>query len=108
MRILTSALAALCLLGACEKPTQWTGLWHGPEGTFVDIAKDGGGYRITIKNLDSARTFQGTAQGNRILFERDGVAEAIRPGTGAQTGMKWLSDKKDCLIVKPGEGYCRA
>ena len=38
---------------------------------------------------------------------RDGVRESLRPGSGVETGMKWLQDKSDCLVVKPGEGYCR-
>ncbi len=26
---------------------------------------------------------------------------------GAETGMKWLSEKANCLTISPGEGYCR-
>ena len=47
------------------------------------------------------------AAGDTIAFERGGIKETIRAGSGADTGMKWLSEKKDCLVVKPGEGYCR-
>jgi len=40
-------------------------------------------------------------------FERDGLQESIRPTNGDETGMKWLAGKKNCLTVRPGEGYCR-
>ena len=85
----------------------WTGKWLGPEGTFLEIADADGKTRITIRNLDGPRTFDGVRRGGRIAFERDGVSETIRAGSGADTGMKWLADKSDCLVVKPGEGYCR-
>jgi hypothetical protein len=114
----------LCLLTACgrqhdppaaptrsaapsESAHRWIGRWLGPEGTYLDIAADDQEYRVTISNLDGPRTFPGVPAGDRITFERDGVSESIRPGTGAETGMKWLAGKTDCLVVKPGEGYCR-
>lgn len=86
---------------------RWTGRWLGPEGTFLEIAPEGGKYLITIRNLDGPRTFPGVRSGDRITFERDGIHESIRAGTGIETAMKWLADKSDCLVVKPGEGYCR-
>ena len=85
----------------------FAGRWLGPEGTFLEIAGVGDKVRITIRNLDGPRTFEGTRRGDRITFVRDEVSEAIRTGSGAQTGMKWLADKSDCLVVRPGEGYCR-
>ena len=33
--------------------------------------------------------------------------ETIIATSGKGTGMKWLADKHDCLVIKPGEGYCR-
>jgi hypothetical protein len=86
---------------------RWVGKWRGPEGTFLQIAGGGGEYTITIRNLDGPRTFDGFRSEDRIAFVRDGAAESIRAGSGAATGMKWLADKSDCLVVKPGEGYCR-
>lgn len=62
---------------------------------------------MTISNLDGPRTFQGAAEGSQIVFERDGVKEAIHATNGADTGMKWLNDKANCLTVRVGEGYCR-
>lgn len=85
----------------------WLGEWRGPEGTMLRLGGGAGAYEIAITNLDGERTFTGTAQGDGISFERDGVAESIRAGSGADTGMKWLADKRDCLVVRSGEGYCR-
>lgn len=85
----------------------WLGQWNGPEGTYLQLAGSGGQYEVTIRNLDGPRTFQGKAAGERIEFERDGVKESLRATNGAETGMKWLSEKKNCLTVRVGEGYCR-
>jgi len=85
----------------------WTGTWTGPEGTFLQIAGSRGRYEITIKDLDAARSYQGEAAGDRIVFSRDGIEETVRATTGTETGMKWLADKQECLTVRPGEGYCR-
>lgn len=86
---------------------RWLGAWSGPEGTSLVIAPAGNAYRVTIRNLDGPRTFRAAIAGERLAFERDGVNESIHAGTGTETGMKWLADKSDCLIVKAGEGYCR-
>lgn len=86
----------------------WLGQWNGPEGTYLQLAGSGGQYEVTIRNLDGPRTFPGKAAGDaRIEFERDGVKESLRATNGAETGMKWLSEKKNCLTVRSGEGYCR-
>lgn len=88
-------------------PDRWLGRWQGPEGTFLEITGNAGAYRVTVQNLDGPRTFDATGSGDSLGFTRDGVAETIRAGNGADTGMKWLADKRDCLVVKAGEGYCR-
>jgi hypothetical protein len=65
---------------------------------------------VTIRNLDGPRTYQaspGDGDGQEIRFERNNSKETIRASTGTQTGMKWLSEKKDCLTIRYGEGYCR-
>lgn len=85
----------------------WIGQWNGPEGTFLQLTGGGGKYEVTIRNLDGPRTFPGVAAGDRIEFERDGVKENLRATNGAETGMKWLSEKTNCLTVRAGEGYCR-
>jgi hypothetical protein len=78
-----------------------------PGSTYLDIAGANGAYEITIKDLDSARTFAGAATGDQVDFERDGIKESLRATDGNTTGMKWLAGKADCLTVKTGEGYCR-
>ena len=86
---------------------KWQGKWNAPEGTFLQLAGGNGKYEVTIQNLDGPRTFQGNAVGDRIEFERNGIKESIRATNGAETGMKWLSEKSNCLTVRAGEGYCR-
>ena len=86
---------------------EWLGQWNGPEGTFLRLEGGKGRYEITIQDLDGSRTYQGTAVGAQIQFERNGEKESIRATNGTETGMKWLSDKSDCLTIRPGEGYCR-
>jgi hypothetical protein len=85
----------------------WAGRWNGPEGTYLEIAGAAGVYEITVRDLDGARTFEGTAAGDRIEFRRDGVLERLRATNGDETGMKWLAGKARCLTVKRGEGFCR-
>lgn len=91
-----------------DSRTEWLGKWIGPEGTFLQLSSQKGGYRIVIQSLDARRSFMGTAMGqDRIQFRRDGKTRQIRAGNGRDTGMKWLSEKQNCLIVEVGEGYCR-
>ena len=93
---------------AVEQVTDpWLGTWNGPEGTWLRIDGAHGRYNLTIQNLDGPRSFQGSAVDAGIEFERDGMKEIIHATDGVGTGMKWLSDKSDCLTVHPGEGYCR-
>ncbi|MEC5218621.1 hypothetical protein RCH09_003595 [Actimicrobium sp. GrIS 1.19] len=125
-RSLLAGVALTMLVAACEQrastsgsaatapvaPTvpetdKWLGKWIGPEATFVQLAGGNGKYDITIQNLDGPRTFKGSAVGSQIVFERDGVKESIHATNGAETGMKWLSEKTNCLTVRAGEGYCR-
>ncbi len=114
MRKFFLAAAVLSLI-ACDSGTSqsapplesWLGKWNGPEGTYLDIARDGAQYDITIRDLDGEKKYSAIEQDGTLQFMRNDVGEAIRPGTGTDTGMKWLADKKNCLVVKPGEGYCR-
>jgi hypothetical protein len=119
-RLVFTTVMAGALAGCQDRPAQskpapapapvtdaWVGQWNGPEGTFLQLAGSGGKYDVTIRNLDGPRSFPGVAAGDRIEFERDGVKESVRATNGAETGMKWLSEKKNCLTVRTGEGYCR-
>ncbi|ARN24031.1 hypothetical protein A4W93_23840 [Piscinibacter gummiphilus] len=85
----------------------WVGQWNGPEGTFLKVAGSHGTYDLTLSNLDGPRSFKGTADGDTIRFERDGKPQVLRATNGEGTGMKWLADKTECLVVAPGEGFCR-
>ncbi len=86
---------------------KWLGQWNGPEGTFLLLSKNGEKFVVKIQSLDGPQTYEGVSVGDRIEFERDGQTESIRAGNGAETGMKWLLDEKNCLIIKTGEGFCR-
>lgn len=121
--------AVLCIAGCGERreptaspPTQppataqasaqdsmnaWLGQWNGPEGTFLSLSKADGGYAITIQSLDGPSKYLGRAVQDRIEFERNGKIESIRATDGQATGMKWLLDKKNCLTIQTGEGFCR-
>lgn len=86
---------------------KWLGQWNGPEGTFLKIAGGNGTYEITIRNLDGPRIYKGNGIDGQIRFYRGGVEEWLHATNGTDTGMKWLTDKSNCLTVRPGEGYCR-
>jgi hypothetical protein len=118
-------IAGLAALSACSKSdspatppapaaasaslasSPWVGRWQGPEGTSLEITGGPGTYSVTVQNLDGPRSFDAKAGTGTLTFLRDGVLETLRAGSGPETGMKWLADKRDCLIVKAGEGYCR-
>jgi uncharacterized protein YecT (DUF1311 family) len=86
---------------------RWLGKWVGPEGTYLVLSKSGDKYLVEIHSLDGTATYDGTATDDRIEFQRNGKSESIRAGNGQETGMKWLLDKKNCLIIRAGEGFCR-
>jgi heat shock protein HslJ len=90
-----------------ETTDQWLGRWDGVEGTYLRLAKKGDKYVVEISDLDGPKTFEGLGDGNRIQFTRDGKTEFISAGNGQATGMKWLADKKNCLLTRQGEGWCR-
>ena len=102
-----SIAASAAAASAVPVTDKWLGKWNGPEGTFLQLVGGGGKYELTVQNLDGPRTFQARAAGDRIEFERDGLKESVRATNGAETGMKWLSEKTNCLTVRAGEGYCK-
>lgn len=109
-RLAVSLTFTLELVGCADRDPAtdaWLGQWNGPEGTFLRLEGGNGRYEVTIRDLDGARTYPATAKGAEIQFDRNGKRETIRATDGAETGMKWLSDKSDCLTIRPGEGYCR-
>ncbi len=93
---------------APDSPTNgWLGQWNGPEGTYLVLSKNGGKYVVKIRSLDGLETYEGVPVGDGVQFTRHGQAESIHAGDGKETGMKWLLDRKNCLIIKSGEGFCR-
>lgn len=101
------ASAATATPPAPAPADRWLGEWRGPEGTALRLSGGQGRYEVAVRNLDGWRTFQGRADGDGIVFERDGVRETVRATDGPGTGMKWLRDRKDCLVIRPSEGFCR-
>jgi hypothetical protein len=88
----------------------WVGRWRGVEGLNLVIAKGDGPGRYALDmqySLDDKGKFEGTGTDVGIAFRRPDGQQVLRAGTGDETGLKWLAGKKDCLIVKDGEGYCR-
>lgn len=85
----------------------WLGKWIGPEGTHLEILAEGEKFKVAIRDLDAVRTFDAVSTQSGLSFERDGITESITAGSGPDTGMEWLLDKSNCLVVKVGEGYCR-
>jgi len=86
---------------------QWLGQWNGPEGTFLVLGKLGDKYVVNIHSLDGVDVYDGKVAGDHIEFLRSGKTESIYAGDGNQTGMKWLMGKKNCLVIRVGEGFCR-
>ncbi len=86
---------------------KWLGEWKGPEGTFLKISGGKGKYELIIQDLDGPKSFSGVSVENTIQFQRNGILEKIHKTSGEETGMKWLSDKHNCLTINRGEGFCR-
>ncbi|MGU9858783.1 membrane lipoprotein lipid attachment site-containing protein [Pseudomonas sp. LF245] len=102
------------LVPATPPTDQWVGKWVGVEGLNLTIVKDDsigrGHYILTMQyglDADDSGTFKGEAAEDGIAFTRPDGPQLLRAGDGEATGLKWLADKKDCLIVATGEGYCR-
>ncbi|WP_298092174.1 hypothetical protein [uncultured Sphingomonas sp.] len=86
------------------------GRYKGVEGMYL-VVRHGtspGKYRLEMQwDLDNKGEFAGVARGDGIAFTRNGEDLMLRPTDGDATGLKWLVGQKECLTVKPGEGYCR-
>lgn len=86
----------------------YAGHWKGVEGTYMTIMLQlDTTYQVVIADLDGPKTYVGTLQADGLHIERNGVPAVIVPGDGEATGMKWLTEKSDCLVVAVNEGYCR-
>lgn len=87
----------------------WAGKWIGPEGMYVDVKPLGkGDFKLEMQSdLDTKGTYSGNAQEHGIRFTRNGGQFLLYRTDGDETGLKYLAGKKECLMVKSGEGYCR-
>ena len=61
----------------------------------------------TSATEDTKGTYDGEDSEHGIRFKRGGEDLSLHRGNGDDTGLKYLAGKKECLIVKEGEGYCR-
>lgn len=87
----------------------WAGKWTGVEGMYVTITPAAPGkYKLDMQSdLDTKGTYDGEDSEHGIKFKRGNEELSLRRGSGDETGLKYLASKKECLIVKDGEGYCR-
>ena len=87
----------------------WAGKWTGVEGMYATITPgEPGKYKLEMQSdLDTKGTYDGEDSEHGIKFKRGGEELSLRRGSGDETGLKYLAGKKECLIVKDGEGYCR-
>lgn len=89
----------------------WAGKWIGVEGMYATItATEPGKYKLEMQSGtdDSTKgTYVGEDSEHGIKFKRGSEELGLRRGNGDETGLKYLAGKKECLIVKEGEGYCR-
>jgi hypothetical protein len=94
---------------AAHRFANWAGKWTGVEGMYAAITlAEPGKYKLEMQSdLDTKGTYDGKDSEDGILFTRGTEELSLRPGSGEATGLKYLAGKKDCLIVKQGEGYCR-
>ena len=87
----------------------WAGKWTGVEGMYATITPtEPGKYKLEMQSdLDTKGTYDGEDSEHGIKFKRGSEELSLRRGSGDETGLKYLAGKKECLIVKSGEGYCR-
>lgn len=89
--------------------THYLGRWTGVEGMYLVVSDPAqGDVKLEMQyDLDNKGDYVGTVVPEGIRFQRSGETLTLKPSNGDATGLKWLAGKKDCLTVKPGEGYCR-
>ncbi|GAA0862135.1 hypothetical protein GCM10009115_07530 [Sphingopyxis soli] len=94
---------------ASHRFASWAGKWTGVEGMYATITPtEPGKYKLEMQSdLDTKGTYDGEDSEHGIKFKRGSEELSLRRGSGDETGLKYLAGKKECLIVKSGEGYCR-
>jgi len=67
-----------------------------------------GAYNLEMQSdLDTKGSYRGQDAEGGIEFARGGEGFLLHAATGDETGLKYLAGKKNCLMVKAGEGYCK-
>lgn len=101
--------AAMDPATAPHRFASWAGKWTGVEGMYVTITTAAPEkYKLEMQSdLDTKGSYEGWDSEHGIKFKRGGQDLSLHRGNGDDTGLKYLAGKKDCLIVKEGEGYCR-
>lgn len=101
----TPSATATATLGA----NHYLGRWIGVEGMYLNVTEPAQGeVKLEMQyDLDNKGSYTGTITPEGIRFKRGAETLLLRPSDGDATGLKWLAGKKDCLMVKSGEGYCR-
>jgi len=84
LRVAKSTAAKSGAKRRSEKSRRMVGRWDEPEGTYLELAKGGDQYEIRLRDLDKVQSYQGTATGDSISFERNGKAQTIRSGTDSR------------------------
>ncbi|MCB1537795.1 MAG: hypothetical protein H6865_03685 [Rhodospirillales bacterium] len=84
----------------------WSGRWIGPGDSYL-IVQNEDGYTVTIADQSGLNQYPARPTKAGMEFLRAGKIESLNSGSGADTGVKELARQRSCLIVKPGEGYCR-
>lgn len=98
----------LSVVSSSTSAFDYAGHWTGVEGTYMTITpQTDTAYQVVIADLDGPKTYAGTLHADGLHIERNGTPLVIVPGDGEATGMKWLAEKSDCLVVAANEGYCR-
>lgn len=111
MRLFLCVLALITVAACDSKPdfTSLEGRWLGANGTILTLAKEkDDAYSVVIRTASNDEDdLPATESNGKLQFRRQNIVETITPGKGKDTGVPELAGKRDCLIIKAGEGYCR-
>lgn len=94
---------------AAHRYASWAGKWTGVEGMYLVIKPTAEErYSLVMQyDLDNKATVEGRDSEHGIQFTRNGEKLSLTRAAGKEIGLKYLDGKSQCLMVKPGEGYCR-
>jgi len=98
---------SLAANAAPRKIDEWIGRWNGPGRNLSGNLEKWRHLRNPDQGFGQGANLPRNRDERRYFIREKRKAETIRSGNGEQTGMKWLLDKKNCLVTRYGEGYCR-